>query len=272
LVCAWLGTGYLRGYVAGTELTTLRGLWGEQVDQFLKEAPMRATSSPQRSNVLAFVLAAALLGPSAAYAQPFLMHVGWQFHRELNTSFAVEMVLGPDGHLRGAITPQDPDTRVAGTHSALRATADRLHSTYGTRWQQLGTDGVLETRGDLTVKVSTTAAPCTACDPVFVIIGSSDRAPAAPGGGGDGGDAVVFNIVDSVASTALIIRIAGLPGQQLQGSPARYFNRPGPDEPLIATFQALGPGQNVEVVLKVLDANDPGAGATLIPVKIKHNL
>ena len=241
---------------------------------------MFATMSPQRPTATAFVLAAALLGARAVFAQPSPVTIHWSPQQTLDTAFALEMVLARDGRLQGAIVPREPHTRVAGTHSALGATADGRSATFGTLWQRQRPDGVLERLGELTVQVQAADCPPGGCKGggdivVFDILGVTAQDAAVPGCQGEGckggGDIVVFDIL-GVTSTASSLRIEAQPGQHLQGSPAHWFNRPGPGEPLIATFPALESGESLDVILEVHDANDPSATPTRIPVTVKHGL
>src|SRR5262245_24084863 len=71
---------------------------------------MFATPSPRHSIGMAYVLATALLGPGAAFAQKqqfertkVLVNVGLPVQQDLAPSFAIDMALHSDGRLQGHV-------------------------------------------------------------------------------------------------------------------------------------------------------------------------
>ncbi len=222
-----------------------------------------------RVATLALLASATLLGSAAALAQERRIDILWSPREGLPTAFDIELKHRADGKLSGAIVPQVPHIRIEGRSSVLHAKAgdQGLQMRLGTLWQQRSASGLPVPRGQLGVQVDAPARPAGGSGGDIIIFDVIDSAhPQASTGCCAQGDILVFDIVDSVTAVATRIRIDARPDQQLEGSAAhwRWFNRPGPGEPLIATIPVLLPGQALNEVLEIRDARAP----QVLPMKI----
>lgn len=69
------------------------------------------------------------------------------------------------------------------------------------------------------------------------------------------------------------LRFDPVRGGSLVGSPARLFNRPGPDAPLVAQVPVPNRGQSIDVLLTVTDpVQRTAAPGTKVRVRIHHSI
>ncbi len=187
------------------------------------------------TTVIPFALAAALLSPIAAFAQLPLGAIVVTFSdTEVESSFAVSFELTDGNRVQGVVLPLEPDTRITGTHSSVRAMAGGLIARFDTRFQQPTATGLLPDLSGLTIETWA----------------------AAPTGGSGGGhddddfDIILFDIVGvannlniisfeilGVANTPNVVELRFVPKtetEQLSGYPPYLFNAPEPGGTLVA--------------------------------------